>query len=412
MNMKTSDALIQLFQESNRTNVKLIDSLSALSALANIPNELQSEQQMLQDAMGIILEHQSIERCAVYLRDDDHLKLAVRVDWDHVCVMDHVRTCESRVCVDNFEIGKGVVGEVAATGNIQRLHCKRWPDIFTPCNPDLDMGKEIIDIKTRPSSLLCVPVVHQDTVLGVLCLHHSLSDYFNSSHENFFSLFGRLVAQMLVNNRMLASLEQKVQDRTRLLQQALDEANKAQVRLQEMNILDEMTGLHNRRFFEAEIHCIISRALRYRAPVSLCLIKIDTHESVGDPCQAPEQAQLLTVLADLLKMHVREGDVLAYFGDEKFILALPETDQEGAVQFAIRIEKTLQQARASSNYLLARLSIRIGISTLHAENEGDARTQLSHLVENAESALSHCARTDRDHYHVHESTHKEIYKTV
>ena len=412
MNMKITDPLIQLFQAANRTNVKLIDSLSALNALADIPAELQSEQEMLREAMGIILEHQGIERCAVYLRDGNNLNLAVRVDWDHVCIVEESCACETRACIDTFELGQGIVGEVAATGNLQRHHCKRWPDIFTPCSPDMVMDKEIVDIRARPSSLLCVPVLHQATILGVLCLHHSQSDYFNFSHENFFSLFGRLIAQMLVNARMVETMEQKVQERTALLQQALDEAQDAQARLQDMAILDETTGLHNRRYFEAEVQPVISRALRYRSPVSLCVIKIDAQESVGDHCKSPEKSQLLTVLADLLKMHVREGDLLAYFGDEKFILALPETDQEGAVQFAIRTVKTLQHARASSDFLLSRLITRIGISSLDLDGGNDTRKLFCQLVQDGESALSVCDRTGKEYYCVPGNTRSEIYRTV
>jgi len=109
---------------------------------------------------------------------------------------------------------------------------------------------------------------------------------------------------------------------------------------EQMNIActtDELTGLHNRKYVHERLEAEISRAKRYGFKLSCLLLDIDYFKVVNDIYGYDWGDILLKQIADTLRKHVRKEDILTRYGDEEFLIILPNTDENNAFIFAERV---------------------------------------------------------------------------
>jgi diguanylate cyclase (GGDEF)-like protein len=106
---------------------------------------------------------------------------------------------------------------------------------------------------------------------------------------------------------------------------------------------DELTGLHNRKYLHERLEAEISRAKRYKTQLSCLLFDIDFFKVVNDMYGYDWGDILLRSLADKLKFLVRKEDVLTRYGDEEFLLVLPNTTEENAFLFAERFRRDIEK---------------------------------------------------------------------
>ncbi len=108
-------------------------------------------------------------------------------------------------------------------------------------------------------------------------------------------------------------------------------------------ICDELTGLYNRKYLHHRLDAEISRAKRYGTPVSCLLIDIDYFKIVNDMYGYDWGDILLKKIAQMLSALVRKEDVLTRYGDEEFIVILPETTEQQARIFAERFRSDVEK---------------------------------------------------------------------
>lgn len=106
---------------------------------------------------------------------------------------------------------------------------------------------------------------------------------------------------------------------------------------------DELTGLHNRKYLHERLDAEISRAKRYKTKLSCLLFDIDFFKVVNDMYGYDWGDILLKSLAEKLKSLVRKEDVLTRYGDEEFLLVLPNTPEENAFLFAERFRRDIEK---------------------------------------------------------------------
>lgn len=133
-------------------------------------------------------------------------------------------------------------------------------------------------------------------------------------------------------------LEERVQERTLELNIALQELESANEELERKNVLDELTGLHNRRFYDQKILAEYRRCRRNLGALSLVVIDIDHFKAVNDNHGHLAGDHCLTVVAHHLKNSLkRSADKAFRYGGEEFCLILPNTDAAGAFLFAEQV---------------------------------------------------------------------------
>lgn len=113
--------------------------------------------------------------------------------------------------------------------------------------------------------------------------------------------------------------------------------------LNKVTITDELTGLYNRKYLHARLDAEISRAKRYGTDLSCLLIDIDFFKTVNDMYGYDWGDVLLKKVAEMLKALVRKEDILTRYGDEEFLLILPNTSEQQAFIFAERFRRDIEK---------------------------------------------------------------------
>tara|TARA_R110001592_G_scaffold363341_1_gene684445 strand:+ start:69463 stop:70416 length:954 start_codon:yes stop_codon:yes gene_type:complete len=119
---------------------------------------------------------------------------------------------------------------------------------------------------------------------------------------------------------------------------------KAQTALEELSVTDELTGLHNRRFFNEHLHLEWSRGLRSNEPLALVLLDIDYFKQYNDTYGHLSGDKCLQSVARILQHSLlRSSDVATRYGGEEFCLLLPNTTIDGALEVSKRIRSAMER---------------------------------------------------------------------
>ena len=111
----------------------------------------------------------------------------------------------------------------------------------------------------------------------------------------------------------------------------------------EVSTTDELTGLHNRKYLYEHLETEISRARRYETKLSCLLLDIDFFKVVNDMYGYDWGDILLKKISEMLKDFIRKEDIVTRYGDEEFIVILPNTPEENAFLFAERFRREIEK---------------------------------------------------------------------
>jgi diguanylate cyclase (GGDEF)-like protein len=114
-----------------------------------------------------------------------------------------------------------------------------------------------------------------------------------------------------------------------------------QIELRRLAITDPLTGALTRRGFEAEIDRELRRAKRSKRPFSLIVVDVDHFKSVNDRYGHASGDIVLQSVVGQIKQELRASDCVARLGGEEFVIAMPETDLDGARALAERIREKI-----------------------------------------------------------------------
>ena len=114
-------------------------------------------------------------------------------------------------------------------------------------------------------------------------------------------------------------------------------------RLEKVSTTDELTGLHNRKYLQERLEEEISRSKRYGTKISCILFDIDFFKVVNDMYGYEWGDILLKNIANKLDAMIRKEDILTRYGDEEFLLVLPNTSEENAFLFGERFRREVEK---------------------------------------------------------------------
>ncbi len=233
-------------------------------------------------------------------------------------------------------------------------------------------------------SLLCIPLMNQLNLVGVLYLENNLvTGAFTAQRLEFLRLLSMQAAISIENARFYELLEQKVTDRTCELQQEVILRREAEERAQQLAIIDPLTGLYNRRNFFAMLENEISRSRRYQICFSVILLDIDYFKKVNDSYGHLVGDQVLRGLAERVRTNFREVDTLARYGGEEFIFLLPESDLASAMQAAERLRLDLEKKPFETTAGLVWITASLGVTIFNVSSDNAPDI----LLERADKAL-------------------------
>lgn len=135
---------------------------------------------------------------------------------------------------------------------------------------------------------------------------------------------------------------------------------------------DPLTGALNRQGLENGLVKEVKRARRAHKPITVVVLSLSSQRQFVDQYGHLLGDKLLTHFASVAKAVLRESDQLVRYGNEEFMLLLPETDLHGARFLVDR----LRQVNVKTPFVLQQKRIEIafcaGIAQLQAEENGHA----------------------------------------
>ncbi len=162
--------------------------------------------------------------------------------------------------------------------------------------------------------------------------------------------------------------------------------------LERQAVTDALTGLGNRRQFDARLRDEFRRADRYRDPLALLLVDLDHFKTLNDRFGHPVGDEVLREVAGVLGGCVRGIDIVCRYGGEEFALILPNTSLPGASAVARRALLALRSLRLGQLGVDATITGSVGVAVFPAEG---VRSEAD-LLRTADSALYEAKRTGRN----------------
>jgi diguanylate cyclase (GGDEF)-like protein len=138
--------------------------------------------------------------------------------------------------------------------------------------------------------------------------------------------------------------ESAVIDRLRSENDALKKENDRLRVYEELAYHDDLTGLHNRRYFEQRIHQELSRAARTEKDLAIALIDLDGFKQINDVAGHVAGDRVLRFVGCFLASCCRGFDIVCRIGGDEFAMIIPETDGPGALSAIERIAVRLDEA--------------------------------------------------------------------
>ncbi len=195
-------------------------------------------------------------------------------------------------------------------------------------------------------------------------------------------------------------LEEKVQERTAALLETtirleteIAERNRVEARLNYLAYHDLLTELPNRALFQDRLGQVLSTAKRQNQLVAVFLLSIDRFNKVSETLGSDCADQLICDVAERLIRTMREGDTLAYWGNDEFAFMFNQLEKNDD---AIHISKRLQAA-LQARFTLADEEVYITASigiVLHPLNGRDQGA----LMKNAAAALAQVKQRGGNNY--------------
>ncbi|MBI9047336.1 MAG: diguanylate cyclase [Anaerolineaceae bacterium] len=198
---------------------------------------------------------------------------------------------------------------------------------------------------------------HLDTILGILSIQKLLFPEKRWDYINLSLTIINLCGLALSNAR----LYQKIH---------------------EMAITDGLTQLFNRRHFYSLANIEMARSIRFGKPISVLMMDIDHFKRINDTYGHAIGDEVLVYLANLLRNHIREVDILARYGGEEFIFLLPETSGDSAEIFSNRILNMISGSSLILDSHQISLTVSIGVATTHQQE-----LTLNELIKRSDEAL-------------------------
>jgi diguanylate cyclase (GGDEF)-like protein len=245
-------------------------------------------------------------------------------------------------------------------------------DFITDAN---EKGKTIL--KKRPFELE-IPLISHGKLLGLLQMESRQQD-FTEKDRRSFSIFANSTAIAIDNGRM----HKKMQDLT---------------------IMDDLTGLFNYRFFRSKLSDEMRRADRYHQQMGLLMIDIDHFKDLNDTQGHQTGNIILQELASVLKQSVRDVDIVARYGGEEFMVILPQTDLENGRKIAERIRSQVEIAYFSNSQGQRYIKLTVSIGIVGYPNGVLSANQ---LLEKADKAMYQAKKDGRNRIYIASSSKTE-----
>lgn len=158
------------------------------------------------------------------------------------------------------------------------------------------------------------------------------------------------------------------------------------IKLEQLSIVDPLTGVFNRRKFDESLDVAISNAKRHQHLFGMLMIDIDHFKRVNDEFGHQTGDNVLRTICDLIISSIRDTDQLFRVGGEEFCLIAMMIDKERLNLLAEKIRKAVESYKFDE---VGKITISIGTTCF---NDGDSHKSIYSRVDAALYSAKHQGR--------------------
>ena len=155
-------------------------------------------------------------------------------------------------------------------------------------------------------------------------------------------------------------------------------------------LTDELTGLPNRRMFDAAVRTRLENMIRYSWQFGLLVVDIDNFKAVNDKSGHAVGDAVLAGVAKTIQGAVRAGDMVARWGGEEFAILVEASEAGGLAETAERVRAFVAQSEVRHEALVLRVQVSAGGSLASRDDTPES------LFERVDGALYSAKRSGRD----------------
>jgi len=348
--------------------------------------------------LKIAIKHSGAQKALLILNNGKKLSIqaqglvkqdAIDVKVDNIDINDR----------DDLPLPRSIIQYVSRTLTAQVIHDTREASRFS---------QDPYMLREKPLSVLCMPIVQQGKLMGMLYLENHLTvGAFTEQRFELLRLLSSQAAISIENATLYGFLEQKVEERTQKLQASLEvqerlnselqisslqlknahtELSEANRQLQQQANTDGLTGLANRRYFIGRLQYELDLCTREQQPIALIICDLDNFKRYNDTYGHVEGDECLRKTAKAFSsVFNRATDLVARYGGEEFVILLPRATPEQAAHLGVSLCKAVEALKiphiGNAQY---------GIVTLSAGCHSfipDSTTVLEAVIDQADKAL-------------------------
>jgi diguanylate cyclase (GGDEF)-like protein len=336
--------LLKTLERRNRELEVLIEIGKTLTSTVDLENVLAQ----IMDQVGRLLKTQS---WSLLLRDEKSGDLTFEIA---------VSPAAEKLKGMRVAAGQGIAGWVAEHGQALVI-------------PDVSADERFSDQFDKASSfitqsVLCVPVRSKDNVLGVI-------ELVNGPNEKVFKEADLQILSTIADYAAIA----------------IENARNF-MRISELVITDDLTGLYNGRYLHTLIEEEIERVRRFGGKLSLIFIDLDFFKKINDTCGHLVGSRTLAEIGALIKDNVRRICKSARYGGDEFVIVMPNTGKSGAMTLATKLCELFRAYDfRDDNDVTFKMTASFGIATF--PDDADTKDDLIRL---ADQAMYRVKETSRD----------------
>lgn len=215
-------------------------------------------------------------------------------------------------------------------------------------------------------SLICVPFLAKGKTLGIVLIEHRLKDAFSNEKVRLLEIISHQVSITIEN--------------ARLYQQ-----------MQECAMLDGLTGVYNRLYFQDKLEEEYQKAKKNEYDLSLIIFDIDHFKRFNDTYGHLFGDAVLKTISSYILKNLRKEDIFARYGGEEFVILMPHTTLAQAGEKAEDLRSNISKLTITDRTVSVTVTISIGISAF-PETAGNSME----LTKTADDALYKAKRNGRN----------------
>lgn len=180
----------------------------------------------------------------------------------------------------------------------------------------------------------------------------------------------------------------RITDRYQLMMRELN------VSLKKASATDALTGIGNRRMVLDQLKSEVERWKRMRRPFTIAIADIDHFKEVNDTYGHEGGDKVLTEIAQILKIGMREYDSCGRWGGEEFLIVLPEAGANASTLIIERLRCAIENSGIEFEGKRVPLSASFGIA------EYSPGETISDMINRADAALYAAKRAGRNRHEI------------